>query len=171
VVAIIGTPTPTTAYAVFHDAWTFGAVCLFVAGLGCLLIGPVKAGEVPAPGDATRGDAARAVRAETEPGGALRSPRQRRVIAPGTGDPAAARAEPAAEFLTRTPLFSDLDAELRKQLAAKSHTRHLAGERDKVGEATPRVPRQPDPRIPTGPAATMTRRHAPVGVPLPNPEP
>jgi hypothetical protein len=68
-VAIIGTPTPATAYAVFHDAWTFGAICLFVAGLGCLLVGPVKAGEVPAPGDATRGDAARAVRAETEPGG------------------------------------------------------------------------------------------------------
>ena len=49
VVAIIGTPTPT-AYAVFHDAWTFGAVCLFVAGLGCLLVGHVKLGEVPAPG-------------------------------------------------------------------------------------------------------------------------
>jgi NTE family protein len=42
VVAIIGTPTSATAYAVFHDAWTFGAVCLFVAGLGCLLVGHVK---------------------------------------------------------------------------------------------------------------------------------
>ena len=51
VVAIIGTPGgPATAYAVFHDAWTFGAVCLFVAGLGCLLVGHVKLGEVPAPG-------------------------------------------------------------------------------------------------------------------------
>jgi NTE family protein len=49
VVAIIGTPTPATAYAAFHDAWTFAAVCLLVAGLGCLLVGPVKAGEAPAP--------------------------------------------------------------------------------------------------------------------------
>jgi NTE family protein len=49
VVAIIGTPTPTpaTAYAAFHAAWTFGAICLFVAGLGCLLVGHVKVGEVP----------------------------------------------------------------------------------------------------------------------------
>jgi MFS family permease len=59
VVAIIGTPAPATANAVFHDAWTFGAICLFVAGLGCLLVGHVKVGEVPAPGEDARGDAAR----------------------------------------------------------------------------------------------------------------
>jgi NTE family protein len=99
VVAIIGTPTPTTAYAVFHDAWTFGAVCLFVAGLGCLLVGPVKAGEVPAP---------------------------------GTGDPAAARPEPSAEFLTRTPLFSDIEAGVEQDLVAgraldEQHARELIG--------------------------------------------
>ena len=58
VVAIIGTPTPATADAVFHDAWTFGAICLFVAGLGCLLVGHVKVSEVPAPGEDARGDAA-----------------------------------------------------------------------------------------------------------------
>ena len=58
VVAIIGTPTPATAYAAFHAAWTFGAICLFVAGLGCLLVGDVKVGEVPAPGEDARGDAA-----------------------------------------------------------------------------------------------------------------
>ena len=99
VVAIIGTPTPATAYAVFHDAWTFGAVCLFVAGLGCLLVGHVKLGEVPAPGqvpapgwaapggaapgEVARGNVARAVLAETEPQRALRAPRPRpqRVIA------------------------------------------------------------------------------------------
>jgi MFS family permease len=74
VVAIIGTPTPATAYAVFRHAWTFGAVCLFAAGLGCLLVGRVKADQAPAPGNAARGDAAqgdtvRAVLAETEPRG------------------------------------------------------------------------------------------------------
>ena len=41
----------------------------------------------------------------------------------GPPDP---RAESAADFLARTPLFSDVDPELVEQLAAKSHTRHLA---------------------------------------------
>jgi predicted acylesterase/phospholipase RssA len=138
VVAIIGTPTPATAYAVFRDAWTFGAVCLFVAGLGCLLVGHVKLGEVPAPGraapgdvargDVARGSVARAVLAETEPQRALRAPRPRprRVIALDAGGPAAPRAESAAEFLARTPLFSGLDPELVEQLMATSRTRHLA---------------------------------------------
>ena len=118
VVAVIGTPTAATAYAVFHDAWTFGAICLFVAGLGCLFVGPVKVGEVLAPGedargDAAGGDAARAVLAEIEPQGILRSPRPRprRAVVLDTGDPAASGAElvasgaeSAAEFLARTPL-------------------------------------------------------------------
>ena len=128
VVAIIGTSTSATAYAAFQHAWTFGAVCLFVAGLGCLLVGHVKASEAPVPGDAERGDAARAVLEETGPQGALRSPRPRprRVIALEAGDPAASRAESAAEFLARTPLFSGVDPELVEQLAATSRTRRLA---------------------------------------------
>jgi EmrB/QacA subfamily drug resistance transporter len=131
VVAIIGTPTPPTAYAVFRHAWTFGAVCLFAAGLGCLLVGRVKADQAPAPGNAARGDAAqgdtaRAVLAETEPQGARRSTRPRRLIAPDTGDPAVPRAESAAGFLAQTPLFSGIDPQLLGQLAAKSRTRRLA---------------------------------------------
>ena len=143
VVAIIGTPTPTTAYAAFHHAWTFGAVCLFAAGLGCLLVGHVNADQAPAPGnaapgnaargddargDAAQGDAARTVLAETESRGTLRSPRPRlrRVIAPDSGDPAVPRAESVAEFLARTSLFSGIDPQLVEQLAAKSRTRRLA---------------------------------------------
>ncbi|HEY2307702.1 MAG TPA: MFS transporter [Streptosporangiaceae bacterium] len=128
VIAIIGTPTPAAAYAAFQHAWTFGAVCLFVAGLGCLLVGRVKPGQSPVPGAAPRGDAARAVVAETDPPGAVHSPspRPRRMIALDCAGPREPRAEPAAEFLARTPLFSDVDPELVEQLAAKSHTRHLA---------------------------------------------
>jgi NTE family protein len=132
VVAIIGTPTPATAYAVFHDAWTFGAICLFVAGLGCLLVGHVKVGEVSAPsdaarGDAARGDAPRAVLAEVEPQGISRSPRPspRRAVALEVGDPVAPGAESAAEFLARTPLFSGVDPELVERLAAKSRAHQL----------------------------------------------
>jgi NTE family protein len=128
VVAIIGTPSSAAAEAVFHHAWTFGAVCLFAAGLGCLLVGRAKAAGTPALGDAARGDAGGAVLAKAEPWRALRSPgpRLRRAIALDSGDPPSLRAESAAEFLARTPLFSGIDPELVGQLAAKSGTRSLA---------------------------------------------
>ncbi len=42
VVAIIGTPSPLQALAAFDDAWKFGAACLFIAGIGCLLVGRVE---------------------------------------------------------------------------------------------------------------------------------
>ena len=134
VVAIIGTATPATGYAVFHEAWTFGAICLFAAGLGCLLVGHVKAGETAAPapapaaGEAARDNAVRAVPAQTEPPRTVRSPRPlpRRVVAPDSGDPADPGAESAAAFLSRIPLFSGVDPELVARLAAKSRTRCLA---------------------------------------------
>jgi len=127
-VATIGTPTPATAVTVFHHAWTFGAICLCVAGFGCLFVGPVKAAEAPASGDGARGDTARPVRQETEPQRALRSPRPRprRLIALEAAKPAAGRAESPAEFLARTPLFSGIEAELMEQLATRSRTRRLA---------------------------------------------
>jgi NTE family protein len=123
VVAIIGMPTPATAYAAFQHAWTFGAVCLFSAGLGCLLVGKVNADQAPA-----LGDAARVVLAESEPAKTVRPPRPRipRVIAVDVADPATLRAESAADFLARTSLFSGIDVELIKELAARSHRRHLA---------------------------------------------
>jgi NTE family protein len=129
VVAIIGTPTPATAYAVFHTAWTFGAICLFTAGLGCLAIGRVKTADAPVSASASAsapGDAERAVPTSTEPQRALPLPRPRRVIALDTGDAAVPRPESAGEFLARTPLFSGIDPELVGQLAAKSRTRDLA---------------------------------------------
>jgi len=123
VVAIIGTPTPATAYAAFQHAWTFGAICLFAAGLGCLLVGHVNADQAPA-----LVDAARAVLGESEPQKAVHPPRPRprRVIALDTAEATAPRAESEAEFLARTPLFAGLEPELVKQLAARSRTRHLA---------------------------------------------
>ena len=123
VVAIIGTPAPAAAHTAFQHAWTFGAVCLFVAGLGGLLVGRVKAGQA-----AALGDAARALPAETEPQKTVYPPRPRprHMIAADVAEPTVLRAESAAGFLARTPLFSDIDPELHDQLAAKSHTRHLA---------------------------------------------
>ena len=138
VVAIIGTPTPASAYAAFQHAWMFGAICLFAAGLGCLLVGRAKVGRAPTPGDIARGDAAQAVtgprRAVRIPGPHPRrvtapdraGPTARRMITPDRGDPTARRAESAAEFLARTPLFSGIDPERAGQLAAKSRTHRLA---------------------------------------------
>jgi hypothetical protein len=85
VVAIIGTPTPATAHTAFQHAWTFGAVCLFVAVLGCLLLGHVSAGHVPA-----AADAGRAVSAVTEPRDPMPStrPRPGRMTVPDTAAPA-----------------------------------------------------------------------------------
>src|SRR5215472_6044937 len=85
VVTIIGTATPATAHAAFQHAWAFGAVCLFIAGLGCLLVGHVNADQAP-----PLGDAARVVLAETEPHEALRPPgrRPRRMIALNMDEPA-----------------------------------------------------------------------------------
>jgi NTE family protein len=152
VVAIIGTPSAATAGPVIRHAWVFGAVCLFVAGLGCLLAGRTSTAETLAQGDAAPRDAARrdADRREAPPRDAgvvlaqtaavrarrLPSPRPRRAIAldtadsPGLPGPApqesALRAESAAEFLARTPLFSGVDPQIVGQLAAKSRTCHLA---------------------------------------------
>jgi len=48
------------------------------------------------------------------------------MIAWDVADPPGPRVESAADFLARTPLFSDIDPEFHEQLAARSHTRHLA---------------------------------------------
>src|SRR6516164_2799530 len=77
VAAIIAAATPAGAYAAFQKSWAFGAACLFVAGLGCLLAGRVKAGQAPGVGDA-----ARVVPADIEPHKTVlpARPRPRRVI-------------------------------------------------------------------------------------------
>jgi predicted acylesterase/phospholipase RssA/CRP-like cAMP-binding protein/MFS family permease len=128
VVAIVGTATPTGAYAAFQKSWTFGAAFLFAAGLGCLLAGRVKVGQAPAVGDTARGDTARAVPTDIEPQKTAHPARRRprRAITLDSAEPPAPRAESVADFLARTPLFSDIEPELHKQVAAKSHPRHLA---------------------------------------------
>ncbi len=126
VIAIIGTPTPLTVLSVFRDAWTFGAVCLFAAGLGCVLVGAVAVDK--SPGFA---EAARAVLATNQPEPPVRAPLPRapRAITADAAAPPAPRAESAADFLARVPIFSGVDPRLRAQLAATMRTRRVeAGE-------------------------------------------
>ena len=115
VVAIIGTPSPLQAAAAFDNAWTFGAICLFVAGLGCLLVGRVQT-EAPSLGDAAR--LVLGERRADEPALASR-PRARRAISLDTVAPEAPRAQSAADFLGHVPLFAGLERPLREQLAVR----------------------------------------------------
>lgn len=116
VVAIIGTPSPLHALAAFDDAWKFGAACLFIAGIGCLLVGRVVT-EAPSLGDAARLVLRAPVEAPPEPP----RPRARRAISiDAAATPRAPLAESAADFLGRVPLFAGLDLSLREALSLRA---------------------------------------------------
>ena len=44
-VAVVGTPAPAEALDAFDNGWTFSAICLLIATVGALLIGPVPHAE------------------------------------------------------------------------------------------------------------------------------
>ncbi|MFL5886592.1 MAG: DHA2 family efflux MFS transporter permease subunit [Thermoleophilaceae bacterium] len=123
VIAIIGTPTPLTAAAAFDHAWTFGAVCLFVAGLGCLLVGRVSAEKSPSLGAAARAVLSPPVAREPA---APSLPRARRAMTLDAADGAPPRAQSAADFLAHVPLFVELEPELREALARRARPLRLA---------------------------------------------
>jgi EmrB/QacA subfamily drug resistance transporter len=126
VVAIIGTPSPLDAHAAFDHAWTFGAACLFVAGLGCLLVGRVAIERTPALGDAARlllGTPSTPI-VPTRP-----IARARRAISSDATAAARLRTESAADFLGHVPLFAGLEPSLREGLS-----RRAAAERLSTGE-------------------------------------
>jgi EmrB/QacA subfamily drug resistance transporter len=116
VVAIIGTPSPLQAHAVFEHAWTFGAICMFVAGLGCLLVGRLEIAKSP-----SLGDAARVALRKVPPRGLVGRPleRARRAITVDGPTPRSPSRESAADFLARAPLFAGLEAPLREALAGR----------------------------------------------------
>ena len=118
VVAIIGTPSPLQALAAFDRAWTFGAVCLIIAGLGCLLVGRLAGGEPPSLGEAAR-MVLRTSPADAPPPAPSRA---RRAISVDAAAPFPPRAESAADFLAHVPLFAGLEPSLREQLAARTRT-------------------------------------------------
>jgi EmrB/QacA subfamily drug resistance transporter len=115
VIAIIGTPSPSGALAAFHHAWAFGAAMLLGAGLGCLAVGRVGAGE-DGPATPSLGAAARAVLGPRAPEPLLTAILTDRV--PGT--PTMARRSPpesTAEFLGAVSIFAGLPRPQLEQLA------------------------------------------------------
>ena len=116
VVAIIGTPSPLEAEAAFRHAWTFGSVCLFAAGLGCLLVGRVAVEKAPSLAEAARLVLARG---DEEPTSVQR-PRARRAGLVNSGPSAAARTESIGSFSRRVPLFAELEPSLLESLARRA---------------------------------------------------
>jgi NTE family protein len=122
VVAIIGTPSPLGAVAAFDRAWTFGAACLFAAGLGCLLVGRLRVEDSPSLSAAARILLREGAPAQAGPARA----RTRRAISVDVSAPGTARPESAADFLAQVPLFAEIEPDLRETLAARARTVHIA---------------------------------------------
>ncbi len=122
VIAIIGTPSPLTAHAAFDHAWSFGAACLFAAGIGCLLVGKVASERAP-----TLADAARLVL--SKPAKEIvprpRVPRARRAITVDRAGTGPHRASSLVEFLGQVPLFAKLEPSLLETVAARAGAVHL----------------------------------------------
>ena len=127
VVAIIGMPSVFEAAAAFDHAWTFCAVALGSAGIGCLLVGrlgPREERALPSFGRATH-KVLTVPQRHTQP--RVYSP----VLRPEQGEATTltSPAESTADFLARVPLFADVPERLRVALAERSSTVRLdAGE-------------------------------------------
>jgi NTE family protein len=122
VIAIIGAPTALTAHAVFDHAWTFGAACMFAAGIGCLLVGKVATDRAPALADAARLVLSKPAQ-EIVP--TVDVPRARRAITLESDANAPHRGGSLVEFLGQVPLFSGLDPPLLEAVAARASAVHL----------------------------------------------
>jgi NTE family protein len=136
VVVLIGNPSPAQAAAHFDHAWTFGSICLLLAGLGCMFVARLPRDETPALADAAR-EVMHEKRA-TEPQVVSR-PRARRAITVDIAK-ASPRSESTEDFLSKVPLFAGLDHSLLEQLAHEARTVRLgAGEwlfrEDEPGDA------------------------------------
>ncbi|HKH23495.1 MAG TPA: DHA2 family efflux MFS transporter permease subunit [Solirubrobacterales bacterium] len=131
VVAILGSPNPLDPSSVenaFDNAWTFSAVCLLLAGVGCLGVSRLRSeddvGQSP-----SLGSAARLVFAHAEPEAAPVRAATQRASRPVAARPITPRAESAADFLARAPIFAGLSTEVREQIARSSRdVRLTAGE-------------------------------------------
>jgi len=102
VIAIIGTPSPHEVMDAFDNAWAFGAGCLFLAGLGGLLVQ-----RLPTVAETDLQRAAPLVRGAGLEGELPE--RVRRAIEVAAHEEHEPRAESVADFLSRVPIFSGLE--------------------------------------------------------------
>ena len=127
VVTILSAASPLDLAAAYDRAWVFAAAAFFVATAGSLGLGRLRAQRederTPSLGSAVRG----ALEAAEQ---AAPAPPPSRVPAPPPAAPSPPdRPESSAEFLSRVPLFADLDTSLRDVVAERAGTLRLpAGE-------------------------------------------
>jgi NTE family protein len=131
VVAILGTPNPldpSSVESAFDNAWTFSAVCLLLAGIGCVGVSRLRT-EDDVSHSPSLGSAARLVFARAEPEAAARPVTAMQATRTTASPRATPRAESAADFLARAPIFAGLSADVREQIAKSSRELRLpAGE-------------------------------------------
>jgi NTE family protein len=131
VIAILGTPNPLDPSAVesaFDNAWTFSAVCLLLAGIGCLGVSRLRTEDdvrqSPSLGSAARLILGGQAEREPAPGG---PPTHRRRFRPSKAPQP--RPESAADFLGRAPIFASLPPRVRERIAERaSELRVAAGD-------------------------------------------
>jgi NTE family protein len=129
VIAILGTPNPLDPSAVesaFDNAWTFSAVCLLLAGIGCLGVGRLRT-EDDVRKSPSLGSAARLIlrrdSSAREAAPIAPAPIRRRFVPEKPPEP---RPESAADFLARAPIFADLPKEMREKIARSASELRLA---------------------------------------------
>jgi NTE family protein len=132
VIAILGTPNPLDPSAVesaFDNAWTFSAICLLLAGIGCLGVSRLRS-EDDVRQSPSLGSAARLILGGDGSDGDLApAPRSAAVRIAAPSKAPEPRPESAADFLARAPIFADLPKEMREKIAGSASELHVpAGE-------------------------------------------
>lgn len=124
VIAILGTPSPLDPAGVeraFDDAWGFSAVCLLIAGLGCVAVGRLRVDEEttrsPSLGSAARLVLGRSEAADAAAGATTAAPRSLPAPSRVAREP---RPESAADFLKQAPIFAGLSDPVREKIADSS---------------------------------------------------
>ena len=125
IVAVLTGITPATAPTAvldtFEHAWEFAAGCMFVAAVGCLLVGRVSTGAIRRTWPAPRGW--RSLSRPLEPE-AARVPVARRAVTLSAEAPSRAGSTPA-QFLSAAPLFAGLEPGMLETIASRLQRVHV----------------------------------------------
>ena len=132
VIALIGNPDPTDpagVEAAFDHAWTFSAVCLWLAGLGCLAVSAAR-DRAELARSPSLGDSVKALLADNEPPVPFRPPAPIATsLLPELEPPDHSRPETVADFLGAATMFAGLPEGTRELIAANASSSELgAGE-------------------------------------------
>jgi NTE family protein len=118
-------PGPAEAGEAFDNAWTFCAVCLAVAGLGCLAISRLR-GEDDLSKSPSLGSSVRLLIGSREAPAAVEPEAAQPAAPAASSEPIQHRPESPADFLARVPIFAGLPERAHRALAERSTSLHLS---------------------------------------------